>query len=135
MGLNSNGEDFSVYENEYVPVKSVALETAKDYCATNNLSLKLLEEQKRSAELQYQMAKADYMPTLSAGFSYSRGGNKMERIYSDMDKWWNRSLSLNLGFSLFQGFKRKNEVQIKKIQFNIYDEQIRKEQITLIGWY
>eukprot|EP01156_Anaeramoeba_ignava_P014613 Anaeramoba_ignava/a609765_86.p1 GENE.a609765_86~~a609765_86.p1 ORF type:complete len:432 (-),score=76.73 a609765_86:3313-4608(-) len=133
MGLNSEGGDFTVSQKNYVPVKTIALETAQEYCFTNNVSLRLLEEQKRNAELQYQMAKADYLPTLSADLSYYRGGEKFKRTFSEFDKWWNGSVGLSLNFSIFQGFKRKNEIQIKKIQYNIYDEQIRKEQISLMA--
>jgi outer membrane protein TolC len=131
MGLNPDGKEFTVYEKSYVPVKTIELETAREYCFKNNLSLKLLEEQKYNAKLQYEMEKNTYLPTLSAGFSYGRGGNKMDRIYSDMDKWWNRTLSLNFGISLFEGFKRKNNIQLKKIEYNIYEDQIQKEKISL----
>src|SRR6056297_3244179 len=131
MGIDPNDENFVVYEKIYEPVKGVTLTAAKEYSFENNNDLKLLEEQKKSAELQYQMAKSAYLPTLSASFGYSRGGNQFDRIYSETDKWWNSSLTLSLGFSLFEGFKRKNEVQIKQIESNIYDERIRKQKIQM----
>ncbi len=133
MGLKPDGSDFSAYEKIYTVVKSIDLQTAQEYCFKNNLALKLLDEQRRSADLQIKMAKSAYLPTLSSSFSYSRGGNQADRIYSETDKWWNRSLSLNLGFSIFNGFKTKKNVQIKKIEYNIYDERIRKEKISLMS--
>jgi len=131
MGLAADEKDLAVYEKSYVAVKNVTLDAAKEYCFTNNTSLRLLEEQKRSAGIQYKMAKSAFLPTLSAGFSYNRGGNQMDRMYSELDQWWSRSLSLDLGFSIFEGFKRKKTVQIRQIECNIYDEQIRKEKISL----
>ena len=131
MGLSADEKDFEVYEKSYVAVKNVTLNAAKEYSFSNNTSLKILEEQKRSAEIQYKMTKSAFLPTLSAGFSYGRGGNQMDRLYSEFDEWWTRSLSLDLSFSIFEGFKRKKDVQIKQIECKIYDEQIRKEKIAL----
>ncbi|MBN2279066.1 MAG: TolC family protein [Candidatus Marinimicrobia bacterium] len=131
MGIAADAREIEVYEDNYVPAKFVTMDAAIEHCFENNTSLRLLKEQKQNAEIQYKMAKSSYLPTLSGSFSYNRGGNQIDRIYSEFDQWWSRSLSFDLGFSIFEGFKRKKDVQIKQIQYNIYDEQIRKEKITL----
>ena len=131
MGLKKGNDSFVVYENIYEPVSDIKFETAKQYCFENNASLRLLEEQRRNAELLYQMEKSFYLPIISAGYSYGRGGNKLERVYSDMDKWWNSKLSLSFNIPIFEGFKRKNKVQVRKIEYNIYEERINKEKIFL----
>ncbi len=133
MGLKPDSNEIKVYEAEYKPVKGITLETAKEYSYKNNTNLRLLKKQKQNAALQYQMARAAYLPSLSAGFSYSRGGNQFDRMYNETDKWWNRSLSINLSIPIFDGFRKKREVQIKKIEYNIYDEKIRKEKISLVS--
>ncbi|MFP4547479.1 MAG: TolC family protein [Fidelibacterota bacterium] len=133
MGFNPTEKDISVYEETYTPVKEISYEAAKEYCLENNTNLQLLESQKQNAQLQFKMEKLSYLPTASAGLYYNRGGSQFDRVYSEIDKHYSRTLSMSINFSIFEGFKRKNKIQMKQIEYDIYDDRLKKETISLLS--
>lgn len=130
MGLTPN-EPLEVYEETYEKPEAIDPGTAERQAFENNLELNSLIAQKQSAFLNYKIAKGDKYPTLSSSFSYSRSGSEFSRTYSDFDKWWNTSLSLNLSYPLFDGFRRKTNIQQKLLDFKIYDDRIEKKKMDI----
>ncbi|RKY54849.1 MAG: hypothetical protein DRP89_04435 [Candidatus Neomarinimicrobiota bacterium] len=130
MGLTPN-EPLEVYEEAYQKPEVINYGTAEQRAFENNLELNSLIAQKQSAFLNYKIAKGDKYPTLSSSFSYSRGGSELSRTYSELDKWWNTSLSLNLSYPLFDGFRRKTNIQQKLLDFKIYDDRIEKKKMDI----
>ena len=130
MGLAPN-EPLEVYEKAYQKPESIDPETAERRAFENNLELNSLTAQKQSAFLNYKIAKGDRYPTLSSSFSYSRGGSELSRTYSELDKWWNTSLNLNLSYPLFDGFRRKTNIQQKLLNYKIYNDQIEKKKMDI----
>ncbi|MBL7135266.1 MAG: TolC family protein [Candidatus Marinimicrobia bacterium] len=130
MGLAPN-EHLEVYEKTYQKPESIDPGTAERRAFENNLELNSLTAQKQSAFLNYKIAKGDRYPTLSSSFSYSRGGSELSRTYSELDKWWNTSLNLNLSYPLFDGFRRKTNIQQKLLNYKIYNDQIEKKKMDI----
>lgn len=130
MGIEPNSE-IEVYENGYTAPQLIGEEIALELAYENNRTLRSLELQKESSFLQYKIAKGNRYPTLSASFSYSRGGSEFSRTYSEFDKWWNTSLGANLSFPLFEGFHRETDIQQKLINYQIYDDRIDKQKMEI----
>ncbi len=130
MGLNPN-EPLEVYEETYQKPEAIDPGTAEQRAFENNLEINSLIVQKQSAFLNYKIAQGDKYPTLSSSFSYSRGGSEFSRTYSELDKWWNTSLNLNLSYPLFDGFRRKTNIQQKLLSYKIYNDQIEKKKMEI----
>ncbi len=130
MGISSD-KMIDIEEKIYIPVEDISQSTAQEYCMKNNTELKLLEIQKKSAGFLLSSAKGAYLPDLSMSMRYGRGGPEFNRSYSEIDKWWNTSVTLSVGFSIFEGFKNRSNIQSKKIEIDIADDQIRKKKMEI----
>lgn len=128
QSLNTSIE---IYEEEYKTPEYVEKEAAINKAITSNQEYNSLIAQKTSAFLQYKIARGDRFPTLSSTFSYYRGGPELSRTYEEFDKWWNTDLTFNLSFPLFDGFRRKTNIQQKLLNFNIYEDRIEQKKIEL----
>ncbi len=120
-----------IYEEEYKTPEFVDKETAIANAIIGNQEYNSLIAQKTSAFLQYKIAQGDRFPTLSSTFSYYRGGPELSRTYEDFNKWWNTDLTFNLSFPLFDGFRRKTNIQQKLLNFNIYEDRIEQKKIEI----
>ncbi|MCK4641346.1 MAG: TolC family protein [Candidatus Marinimicrobia bacterium] len=120
-----------IYEEEYKTPDFVDKKTAIANAIIGNQEYNSLIAQKTSAFLQYKIAQGDRFPTLSSTFSYYRGGPELSRTYEDFNKWWNTDLTFNLSFPLFDGFRRKTNIQQKLLNFNIYEDRIEQKKIEI----
>ncbi|MBN2600537.1 MAG: TolC family protein, partial [Candidatus Marinimicrobia bacterium] len=69
-----------------------------------------------------------WLPSMTGSYSYSRGGNNLDLIYSKLDEAWGSSLSLNLSWSIFNGLQRKTNIQRNLLNYKIYDDHIAKKK-------
>ncbi|HCK99654.1 MAG TPA: hypothetical protein DHW42_06075 [Candidatus Marinimicrobia bacterium] len=120
-----------IYEDEYKITENVGKEVAVKKAIAGNQEYNSLITQKTSAFLQYKIAQGDCFPTLSSTFSYYRGGPEFSHAYEDFDKWWNTNLTFNLSFPLFDGFRRKTNIQQKRLNYNIYEDRIEQKRIEI----
>jgi len=127
MGRNP-ADLFEVVENEYVKPQIIEQETATKKALTNNKELLTLEADQTSAYLQYKIARGSWLPSMTGSYSYSRGGNNLDLIYSKLDEAWGSSLSLNLSWSIFNGLQRKTTIQRNLLNYKIYDDHIAKKK-------
>jgi len=127
MGRNP-ADLFEVVENEYVKPQIIEQETAIKKALTNNKELLTLEADQTSAYLQYKIARGSWLPSMTGSYSYSRGGNNLDLIYSKLDEAWGSSLSLNLSWSIFNGLQRKTTIQRNLLNYKIYDDHIAKKK-------
>jgi len=127
----SPNTSIEIYEEEYKTPDLVDKETALTNAITGNQEYNSLIAQKTSAFLQYKIAQGDRFPTLSSTFSYYRGGPELSRTYEEFNKWWNTDLTFNLSFPLFDGFRRKTNIQQKLLNFNIYEDRIEQKKIEI----
>jgi TolC family type I secretion outer membrane protein len=125
--------DMNVYEGAYQKPVTLEKDLAENKAVENNAEMKSLRLQKANSYLNYKIAKGDLLPAVYGSFSYSRGGSEIARNFSEFDKWWNTSLSLNISYPIFEGFSRKANIQQKKIAFNLYDDQIEKKKLEIIS--
>jgi len=123
----------NVYEGAYQKPVTLEKDLAENKAVENNAEMKSLRLQKANSYLNYKIAKGDLLPAVYGSFSYSRGGSEIARNFSEFDKWWNTSLSLNISYPIFEGFSRKANIQQKKIAFNLYDDQIEKKKLEIIS--
>jgi outer membrane protein TolC len=127
----SPNTSIEIYEEEYKTPEYIEKEAALNKAIASNQEYKSLIAQKTSAFLQYKIAQGDRFPTLTSTFSYYRGGPKFSHAYEDFNKWWNTDLTFNLSFPLFDGFRRKTNIQQKKMNYNIYEDRIEQKKIEL----
>ncbi|MCK4716300.1 MAG: TolC family protein, partial [Candidatus Marinimicrobia bacterium] len=120
-----------IYEDEYKTPDFIDKETAITNAIISNQEYNSLIAQKNSAILQYKIAQGDRFPTLTSTFSYYRGGPELSHTYEDFNKWWNTDLTFNLSFPLFDGFRRKTNIQQKLLNFNIYEDRIEQMKIEI----
>jgi len=132
MGITADSP-LAIQEENYQLPRVIDREVAIQQALQRNPNLQILHIQKESAWLNYKIAKGDLFPDITASFGYNRSGPEMARLYSDFDKWWNTSLSLNISYSIFQGFYRKANIQQKYLNYQTYDDQIIQQRLELIN--
>lgn len=87
-----------------------------DEALTNQPLIKQGEAEIESSELGVSLAKANYYPSLSAYFQYSRRNQDLERIYTDLNFEYVWAVGFSLNWSLFNGFSDYVNVQKSKIR-------------------
>jgi outer membrane protein len=97
------------------------------------------QAQLNSANAVQRSAKAAYMPTVSAGFSYGGNGTAAYGIGSDPFPY-SRALSLSVSYPLFNGYQRENaaasaQISAENAQAQIKNQKLAAQQtiITQIG--
>ncbi|QZE15055.1 TolC family protein [Halosquirtibacter laminarini] len=93
-----------------------SLEKCISYAKENNLQIKQLNYDADIAGINLNTAKNAYLPQINAGLSQRYHIDRAVNSYSGVSSKNNRhtgSVSLNTGIDIFQGFKRKNNVQAK----------------------
>ncbi len=125
------GEHISINEGEYTKPQQIDEKTAWEKVLSNNVELRNLKVEKQNANLTYKITKANLLPSITGSYRYSRGGDDLSKTFSGFDKWWNSSVGLNIGWSIFSGFQRKTNIQQSKISYNIYNDRIAKKKIIL----
>jgi len=132
MGITADSP-LAIQEENYQLPQVIDREVAVQQALQQNPNLQILHIQKESALLNYKIAQGDLFPDITASFGYNRSGPEMARLYSDFDKWWNTSLSLNISYPIFQGFYRKANIQQKYLNYQTYDDQIIQQRLELIN--
>jgi outer membrane protein TolC len=93
----------------------------------NKIDLMLLDKQTQLLQLNTDVYKAGFFPTLSfrANFNRQGQGNNIDQL-----KWFNNSvLALNLQVPLFDGFKKSNQIQQASIErLQVIEDRKRTEQ-------
>ncbi|MCP3105241.1 TolC family protein [Myxococcus sp. K15C18031901] len=114
--------DPGVLQTEPAPAPSIdeAISVARD----RRPLLKTLQLRVRSAELQRAIARADYIPKLSAQGFYTRRGPDASDVFAEPRLQNNFIASIDLNWNIFNGFN--TDAQSKRA-----DATIRKAQLTL----
>ncbi|MCP3164185.1 TolC family protein [Myxococcus qinghaiensis] len=106
------------------PAPAPTIEQAIDSAREKRPVLKALQLQVRAAELQRSIARADYLPVLSARGLYTRQGPDAEQVFTEPRLQNNFLGSINLDWNVFNGF-------ITPAQTRRAEATIRKAQLTL----
>lgn len=108
------------------PAPAPAMDTALAQAREHRPLLAALQEQVRSAELQRAIARADYIPSLSARGDYSRGGPSAEAVFTEPRLQNTFTAGVQLSWNLFNGFA--TDAQSKRAEANIRRAQLTLEQ-------
>ncbi len=92
-----------------------------------NPQLKQAEINLKQTELKIKQAEAEFYPQVS--FSFLAGKNYSKNYESDI----NYSYNLSLGFTLFSGFSRINNLKLQLIELQIMQENYRRIWVDLIS--
>ncbi|MCP3137847.1 TolC family protein [Pyxidicoccus xibeiensis] len=103
------------------PSPAPAMDTALSQARERRPLLRAFEAQVRSAELQRAIARAEYIPRLSAQGRYSRSGPSAELVFTEPRLQNNFSAGVNLSWDLFNGLAtgaqtRRAEAGIRRAQ-------------------
>jgi outer membrane protein TolC len=103
------------------PAPAPSMDTALSEARERRPLLKALQLRIRSAELQRAIARADYLPRLSARGDYSRGGPSAELVFTEARLQSVFTAGVNLSWNLFNGFNtaaqtRRAEADIRRAQ-------------------
>jgi len=132
MGISPD-YDFAIAEIDVEQIEIPPLAEAKELLLKNNPEYQSLLKSLKSEQISLEIAHESYLPSLSAGYSYSKDWTGS----TTTDGYGSWSLSLNLG--LFNGFSKKLNVQKSKLSLRSVEVSLEaKEQellATLLNYY
>ena len=108
------------------------LEDAKHMAMNNNPALHSLQEQIHSNNFAIKVARGDYLPTVSARAGYSRFNTLLDRVYSGWDKNYGWNMSLNVSWTIFNGFQREANLERQSLNYMISKENLHDQQRQLL---
>ncbi|MGM9841017.1 MAG: TolC family protein [Candidatus Limisoma sp.] len=89
-----------------------------DYAFEHNLTLRGKQLERASSEANLEQSNAEWLPSLS--FSTSQGFVNYAHPNENTDRnAYSGSYGLNAGWTLFNGFKRRNQIEADKLQVEI----------------
>ena len=132
MGISPN-QDYEIAKVNVEQIDIPSLTEAKELLFMNNYEYQSLLKSLKSEQISLQIARESYLPSLSAGYSYSKDWTGS----TTTDGYGSWGLSLNLG--LFNGFSKKLNVQKSKLSLRSAEVSLEaKEQellATLLNYY
>ncbi len=101
----------------------------KDFSAENNIRYKMLETQKQLAALKVKKEKSDFLPSLSAYYTYQENAMRDEFNFFDSGENWYPSsmIGLQLTVPIFSSAQRISQVGQAKIE----EEKVQNRQKDL----
>ncbi|MFQ6674049.1 MAG: TolC family protein, partial [Fidelibacterota bacterium] len=118
MGLGLDSRFEVVDPSSVKPLDVLLEEMAKD-----NLALAAKRAQITGSQLRVKIARAGYLPTLSASLSYDGFADIFDDLYADLDKNWRRQFRLSVSYPLFTGLSQSSQVEKAKVEHRIQQEE------------
>ena len=102
-----------IEEREYEKVEYSSREEALQIAKSNSPQLKQLMASIEGAELGKKVAKAAFLPSISAGVRYSRDNEDLSKVYSsgNISQNWSSILNVSINLNLFNGFSDKANLE------------------------
>ncbi|MCQ2974160.1 MAG: TolC family protein [Bacteroidales bacterium] len=104
------------------------LQECTNYAVENNISIKQTEQSIQSQEIRLNSAQNTYLPDVSASasqnFSFGRGLTA-NNTYSNTNTR-TTSFSVGANMNLFNGFQRKNNIELNKLNLNAMNVDLEK---------
>ena len=97
--------------------------------ALNGPVIRQTEAQMNSVGAAIRSAKAAYLPTISANLSYGGNGTGVYGLSGNAFPY-NRSVSFNLSYPIFNRFQRENAVQTQQINLENAQAQLRDNKLA-----
>lgn len=102
----------------------------------NHIDYKLLKNQEEMANLQLQLDRSEYYPTLSGFYQFQQDAMRNEFNFFSNEKWFtNQMFGVQLEVPIFSSGKRRNKVQQSKLElekFKVRDEQMKQGLSLLV---
>jgi len=115
--------------------KQWTLEECIDYALERNISIKQLEIQKESAEIDVNTAQMRRLPNLNAGvnqnWNFGRAQNDSGVYVNNSVNTANMGISLSSDIPLFTGFRIPNEIKRNKLELKAAVENLEKAKEDL----
>ncbi len=107
----------------------------KDFSAENNIRYKMLETRKQLAGLKVKKEKSDFLPSLSAFYTYQENAMRDEFNFFDSGENWYPSsmIGLQLNIPIFSSAQRFSQVGQAKIDVEKVQNQQNDLKKTLIN--
>lgn len=134
MGYPTSGQLNIVYDSLKME-NDLALDTLQEPQYTSRIEYKLLETRKRLLQYNLKYYKWSYLPTLSANGAYNLNyqNNSFAKIYNN--NFPNSFAALTLGFPIFQGGKRKANIQGAQLEILRNDLEIENLKNNINSGY
>ncbi len=109
--------------------RTYLLNTKFDY--NDHIDYKILQNQERMAVLDLKLKRSEYLPNLSAFYTYQQNAQRDKINFAASDQPWFTSqiLGINLNVPIFSSGNRKYKVQQSQLQLDklkISDEQLKQ---------
>ena len=102
-----------IEEKEYQKVEYPSREEALQLANSNSPRLKQLMASMDGAEHGKKVARAAFLPSISAGVRYSRDNEDLSKVYSsgNISQNWSSILNVSINLNLFNGFSDKANLE------------------------
>jgi outer membrane protein len=97
--------------------------------ALDGPTIRQLDAQLASFQAARSSAKAAYLPTVTAGFTYGGNGNAAYGFGNDPFPY-QRSVSLSLNYQIFNRFQRENQIATAAINLDNAQAQLRNAKLS-----
>ena len=113
----------------------ILLDTTSGLNVTNRIEFQQLQTSKKIHELNTQYYKWTYLPNISAFYNYAFNyrNNSFGKLYNDNIP--SSIAGLNLSLPIFQGFKRKNQINKSRLQEERIDWDIKNLETSVNTQY
>lgn len=108
--------------------RQMLLNTTFEY--NDHIDYKLLKDQEKMANLQLQLDKSEYYPTLSGYYQFQQDAMRSEFNFFDKEKWFtSQVVGVQLDIPIFSSGSRNYKVQQSKLElekFKVMDDQLKQ---------
>lgn len=116
LGLNI-GRETEVEDIQFKKTEKISLDEALKTAVNNHPAMKQYEYNLKSARKSIRIAQSGYFPQISGSYSYRWTNESLNKYGDILDKDFNWSASISVGFSIFDGFSRPLNVSKSKIAY------------------
>lgn len=124
-----------IEEKEYQKVEYPSREKAINVAVENSPLLKQFSASIEGAEHGKKAARAAFLPSLSAGISYSRNNELPANVFSpgNISNNWSSSMGVTVNFNIFNGFADKANLEQAQISYRSSKEEMEDGKRRLIA--
>lgn len=119
----SPDQEFTLEDVNLDLISIPSLEEAKAMVLQNNREYLSLQKSLKADQISFHIAKESYLPTVSASYGYSKSESGVG----------SSSLGISTGLSLFDGFRKNQNVQKSKLNIKKANIQIQAKEQELLS--
>lgn len=121
--------------NQMITEVKISALTQQDFKAENNIQYRLMETRDELAQMKVKKEKADFLPRLSAYYSYQENALRDDFNFFDSNKEWysTSTLGVKLSFPIFnsgQKISQVNQAKLEVKQLKNSKQELRKNLVN-----